>query len=101
MAGGYHVWGTTVLSWNLSVSRSATDNQGYSTSNFANNDPNSPINNVQFGVNRNDPYRPVIYPQNDVNSYDPSQYFWQGLDYDKSRSAQLNLQGGGTWLRVD
>jgi TonB-dependent receptor len=93
VVGGHQVWPTWVLSWNVSISRSATDNQGYSTANFANNDPNSPINNVQFGVNLNDHYRPVIYPQNGVNIYDPSQYFLQGLDYDKSRSAQLNLQG--------
>jgi TonB-dependent receptor len=93
LLGGNQLWPTWVLSWSLSVSRSATDNQGYSTANFANNDPNSPINNVQFGVNLNDTNRPVIYPQNNVNIYDPKQYFLQNLDYDKSRSAQFNLQG--------
>jgi TonB-dependent receptor len=94
VAGGSQVWGTTVLTWSLSISRSATDNQGYSTSSFSNNDPNAPINNVQFGVNLNDRYRPIIFPQNNVNIYDPSQYYLQGLDWDTSRSAQLNLQGG-------
>jgi TonB-dependent receptor len=91
--GGHQVWPTWVLSWNLSVSRSATDTQGYSTASFANNDGDAPINNVQFGVNVKDPYRPIIYPQNGVNIYDPKQYFLQGLDWDTSRSAQLNLQG--------
>jgi len=91
--GGHHVWATTVLSWNLSISRSATDNHGYSTANFANNDPNAPINNVQYGVNLSNPNRPVIFPQNGVNIYDPTQFFLQGLDYDTGRSAQLNLQG--------
>jgi TonB-dependent receptor len=93
VVGGTQTRGTAVLSWNLSLSRSATDNQGYSTATFANNDPNSPINNVQFGLNLNDRNRPTIFPQNAVNLYDPSQYFLQGLDYDTSRSAQLNLQG--------
>src|SRR3974377_1576705 len=93
VAGGNHVWGASVLSWNASVSRSATENQGYLTSNFSNNDPNSPINNVVFGVNLNNRYRPIIYPQNNVNIYDPSQYFLQNLDFDYSRSAQLNLLG--------
>jgi TonB-dependent receptor len=94
VVGSQKVWPTWVLSWNVSISRSATDNQGYSTASFSNNDSNSPINNVQFAVNRSDPYRPILFPQNGVNIYDPSQYFLQGLDYDTSRSAQLNLQGG-------
>jgi TonB-dependent receptor len=93
-AGGHQVWPTWVLSWNVSVSQAATVDHGYSTATFANNDPNAPINNVQFGVNRNDPYRPILFPQNGVNIYDPSQYFLQNLDFDnRSRSYQLNLQG--------
>ena len=93
VAGGHHVWATTMLSWSFSISRSGTDNRGYSTAQFGNNDPNAPINNVQYGVNLNNPNRPVIFPQNGVNIYDPAQFFLQGLDYDTGRSAQLNLQG--------
>jgi len=92
VAGGRHVWATTQLYWSLSVSRAATDNNGYSTANFANNDSNAPINNVQYGVNLNNTNRPVIFPQNGANIYDPTQFFLQGLDYDTGRSAQLNLQ---------
>ena len=94
-AGGHQVWPTWVLSWNISASLSGTETRGYSTATFANNDPNAPINNVQFGVNLNDRYRPIIYPQNGVNIYDPTQYFLQSLDFENhSQSYQLNLQGG-------
>jgi TonB-dependent receptor len=94
-AGGHQVWPTWVLSWNVSASLSGTETRGYSTAAFGNNDPNAPINNVQFGVNLNDHYRPVIYPQNGVNIYDPSQYFLQSFDFENhSQSYQLNLQGG-------
>ncbi len=94
-AGGHQVWPTWVLSWNVAASLSGTETRGYSTATFANNDPNAPINNVQFGVNLNDRYRPIIYPQNGVNIYDPSQYFLQSLDFENhSQSYQLNLQGG-------
>ena len=94
-AGGHQVWPTWVLSWNVSASQSGTETRGYSTANFANQDPNAAINNVVFGVNLKDPYRPVIYPQNGVNIYDPSQYFLQSLDFEnKSQTYQLNLQAG-------
>jgi len=94
-AGGHQAWPTWVLSWNVSASLSGEETRGYSSANFANNDPTAPINNVQFGVNLNDRYRPVIYPQNSVNIYDPSQYFLQDFDYEsRSQSYQLNLQAG-------
>jgi TonB-dependent receptor len=93
--GGHQVWPTWVLAWNVSASLSGTETRGYSTASFGNNDPNAPINNVQFGVNLNDRYRPIIYPQNGVSIYDPSQYFLQSLDFENhSQSYQLNLQGG-------
>jgi hypothetical protein len=71
----------------VSVSQSAALNRGYSTTTFGNNDPDAPINNVPFGVNRNDPNRPILFPQNGGNIYDPSQYFLQSFDFDnKSQS---------------
>ena len=94
-AGGHQVWPTWVLSWNVSASLSGTETRGYSTATFGNNDPDAPINNVQFGVNLTNPNRPVIYPQNGVNIYDPSQYILQSLDFENhSQSYQINLQGG-------
>ena len=57
-------------------------------------DPNSPLNNVQFGVDLSNPYWPKLPMQNGVNIYDPAQYFFQSYDTNHTYSPQLNLQGG-------
>ena len=53
----------------------------------------SPLNNVQFGVDLSNRNRPKLLVQNGVNIYDPTQYFMQDYDTNKSYSPQLNLQG--------
>jgi TonB-dependent receptor len=96
VAGGHHVWATHTLSWELSVSRSAAADHGYSGDSFAPIDPSSPLNNVQFGVDVSNPYRPKFQVQNGVNIFDSTQYFWngaQGFDVSTGRSAHVNLQG--------
>ena len=100
VAGGHHVWATSTLSWELSASRSASADHGYSSSNFAPNDPSSPLNNVQFNVDLSNPYRPRFPVENGVNIYDPTQYFWQGLDVNKSRSAHVNLQASVSYTKA-
>ncbi len=94
-AGGRHSLNpTTVVTWEISAGRAATEDKGYSTANFAPIDPNSPLNNVQFGVNLSHPYRPRFDVQNGVNIYDPTGYFFQSIDSNRSYSPQVNLQGG-------
>ena len=93
VVGGHHGWATSSLTWELSVSRAATDDQGYAQANFGPVDPNSPLNNVQFGVDLSNPYRPKLPVQNGVNIYDPTQYFLQSYDSNHTYSPQLNLQG--------
>jgi TonB-dependent receptor len=96
VAGGHHVWATSSLSWELSASRSASQDHGYSNVAFAPTDPNSPLNNIQYGVDLSNPYRPRFQVQNGVNIFDPTQYSWlgqQGFDVSTGRSAHLNLQG--------
>ena len=94
VVGGRHGWATSSLTWELSVSRASTDDQGYAQANFGPVDPNSPLNNVQFGVDLTNPYRPKLPLQNSVNIYDPTQYFFQSYDSNHTYSPQLNLQGG-------
>jgi TonB-dependent receptor len=97
--GGHHVFGSSVASWEMSASRSATEDKGYSTANFAPVDDNSPLNNVQFGLNLTNPNRPRFIVQNGVNIYDPSGYFLQNLDVNKTYSPQVNLQGGASYAK--
>src|ERR1700733_240732 len=94
VVGGHHGWATSSLTWEISASRSSTDDQGYAQANFGPVDPNSPLNNVQFGVDLSNPYRPKLPVQNGVNIYDPAQYFFQSYDTNHTYSPQLNLQGG-------
>ena len=91
VAGGQHNFSTSQLTWNISVSRSAEDQHGYSGANFLPG-PNSPLNAVQYALNRTDPYRPQFIVQNGVNIYDTTQYQLQNFDIDHSYSPQVNLQ---------
>ena len=93
VVGGHHGWATSSLTWELSVSRAATEDQGYSSADFGPVDGASPLNNVQFGVDLSNRNRPKLLVQNGVNIYDPTQYFMQDYDTNKSYSPQLNLQG--------
>jgi len=95
--GGHHVFEKSWVAWDLSVARSAQEDQGYSQADFAPNDPNSQLNNVQFGVDLSNPSRPKFPVQNGVNIYEATQYQLQDRDNNKSYSPQLNLQGGAAY----
>ena len=93
LVGGQHYGRTAWFTWELSSSRSSTEDKGYAQANFGPVADNSPLNNVVFGVNLSNPFRPRFPVQNNVNIYDPSQYFLQNLDVNTTYSPQLNLQG--------
>ena len=97
--GGHHAINSSVLSWELSASRSSTEDHGYSQTNFAPVSDSSPLNNVQFGLAFPSVYRPKFVVQNGVNIYDPNQYFLQSLDVNHTYSPQVNLQGGGAYAK--
>jgi len=98
-AGGRYDFSKSWLTWEISASRASTEDKGYSQADFAAVDPNSPLNNVQFLLNRGNPYRPKFIVQNGVNIYDPSQYFWQDIDVNTTYSPQVNLQGAASFAR--
>src|ERR1700722_9219875 len=98
VAGGSHSFSTSDFGWNISISRSAEDQHGYSSANFA-PPSESPLNAVQFGLDRSDPYRPKFIVQNGVNIYDPTQYQLQNFDIDHSYSPQVNLQAGASYVK--
>jgi TonB-dependent receptor len=94
--GGTHASATTVFTWELSAGRSASEDHGYSSTDFGPIDPASPLNNVQFGFDRSNPNRPKFIVQNGVNIYDPTQYFLTDFDVSHNYSPQVNLSGGAS-----
>ncbi len=97
VVGGRHDFRGSSFVWEVSASRASQEDLGYSSAAFGANDPASPINNVQFGVDRSDPYRPKLLAQNGVNIYDPAQYQFQNIDINRSYSPQLNLQAAASF----
>jgi TonB-dependent receptor len=97
--GGRRDFRTAWLVWDFSSSRSSSEDHGYASFSFAPVDPNSPLNNVQFGVNVANPYRPMFTVQNGVNIYDTTGYFLQNGDIGKSYSPQVNIQGSVTFAK--
>ena len=98
LAGGRHSFQTSDFSWDISASRSSEDQHGYSSAQFAPGS-NSPLNNVQFGVNLSNPFRPKFVVQNGVNIYDPTQYLLQQFDIDEGYSPQVNLQASANYTK--
>ena len=98
VAGGRHNFHTSWFTWEISASRSASEDNGYSSAKFAPAD-NSPLNTVQFGVDRSNVNRPKFIVQNGVNIYDPSQYLLKKFDIDHSYSPQVNLQASASYVK--
>ena len=98
LAGGSHSFHSSHFSWELSVSRSAEDQHGYSGAQFAPGS-DSPLNAVQFALDRSNPYEPKFVVQNGVNIYDTTQYLLQNFDIDHSYSPQLNLQASASYVK--
>jgi TonB-dependent receptor len=85
----------TFITWELSGSRSSTEDKGYSQANFAPPD-GSPLLGIQYGVDLSNPYRPKFPIKNGVNLFDPSQYVLNTFDNNTLYSPQLNLQAGAS-----
>ena len=98
VAGGQHNFQSSTFSWNISVSRSAEDQHGYGGAQFLPGS-NSPLNGVEFSLDRSDPYRPKFIVQNGVNIYDTTEYQLQQFDVDHSYSPQVNLQAGANYVK--
>src|SRR5579871_941973 len=97
--GGRRDFGAAWLIWEFSVSRSSSEDHGYSSADFAPVDPNSPLNNIPFAVNLSQPMYPRFIPQNGVNIYDTTQYFLTDLDIGKSYSPQVNINGAASFAK--
>jgi TonB-dependent receptor len=97
-AGGHHNFQSSWFTWEVSASRSSEDQHGYSSASFAPG-ANSPLNNVQYGLNLSNPYIPKIQVQNGVNIYDATQLLLQQFDVDESYSPQLNIGAAASFVK--
>jgi TonB-dependent receptor len=96
VAGGRNYFRNSWFTWEVSASRSSSEDHGYDTANFA-PASSSPLNSVQFLLNRNNINRPMFQVQNGVNIYDPTQYLLQDYQVSKTYSPQLNLQAAASF----
>ncbi len=96
--GGRHDFGTAWMIWEFSVSRASSEDHGYSGASFGPG-PNSPLNNIQYGVNISNPLYPHFIVQNGVNIYDTTQYYLQNLDIGRDYSPQVNINGAVSFAK--
>jgi len=106
-AGGKHVFTKWMLAYNIAVSRSASEDHGYSSAKFGG--PSGPDSGTPppppaliFNLDWSNPHLPKLTPQsgqtngvdNLTNIYDPSLYSLSHMDVSRTYSPQVNLQGG-------
>jgi len=97
-AGGKHVFTKWTLAYNVSASRSASEDHGYSSAKFGGpSGPDQP-QPIVFNLDWSNPHTPKLIPQsggnNLVNIYDPTLYSLSHMDVSRTYSPQVNLQTG-------
>jgi len=94
-AGGKHEVAKWLVLYEVAASRAATEDQGYSSADFspdANNSNNPLVGSVQYAIDPN-AHTPKLIPQGGVSIFDPSLYTVSDIDFNKTYSPQLNLEG--------
>src|SRR5262249_26233295 len=86
-AGGKHVLGKWLVLYEVAASRAATEDQGYSSADF-----DSSLGTVQYAIDPN-AHTPKLTPQGGANIFDPTLYTMSDIDFNKTYSPQLNLEG--------
>lgn len=95
-AGGKHAFNKWLLLYDLSVSRSSTEDHGYSSASF--DGPSG----ILFNLDWSNPNEPKLIPQG-FNIYDPTLYSLSSndaIEISKTYSPQLNLQGAFSAART-
>src|SRR5262249_50708536 len=82
-----------LLIWEAAVSRSASEDHGYSSADFSN------ANSYQFAIDPNI-HTPRFIPQGGVNIFDQTQYSFSDIDFNHTYSPQLNLEGAVSVART-
>src|SRR6266496_4267033 len=93
-AGGKHVIGNWLLLYEVAASRAASEDQGYSSADFDNGN----LTSIQYAIDPNG-HKPKLIPQGGVNIFDPTNYTLTDIDFNKTYSPQLNLEGSFSLAR--
>ena len=91
-AGARHLFGSTVLNYELALSQ-AKALASYPRAGFGPVAPDSPINNVQFGMDVSNPFTPRFTVLNGVNIYDPTQYSLAYLSFQHDSTFERDVVG--------
>jgi TonB-dependent receptor len=93
--GGRHVITRSLLAWDVETSVGRTRDNGYADASFK---PLSggPLDGIQFSLDTTNPLTPKLAAQNDVNIFDPSQYFYAGQSVNHYYSPEVDLGFGAS-----
>jgi len=95
-AGGKHDFSPWLLIYELSASRAAAEDHGYSGADFDGTGP--ALSNLQFAIDPNI-HTPRLIAQGGVNAFNPNQYTLTDIDVSTTYSPQLNLSGAFSLAR--
>ncbi len=93
---GHHVLRRALLNWDTEASVARTRDDGYARYNFGPVSATNPLNNITYGLDLLNPLIPHINPQNGVNIFDPSKYFYQGGTVQYTYSPEVDLGFGAS-----
>ncbi len=95
--GGHHVLRQSLLAWDLDTSVGRTRDDGYSTAFFAPQASSNPLNNIVYTLDVSNPLVPHINPQNGVNLFDPTKYFYSGQRVQNTYTPEVDLGFGASF----
>ena len=98
--GGHHIIKRSAFIWDLDSSLGRTRDEGYSIAHFGpgTNANDNPLNNVQYELDVSNPLLPHLNVQNNVNIFDPSNYFFQNQQVQNLYSPEVDLGFGASLL---
>ncbi|MBV9181417.1 MAG: TonB-dependent receptor, partial [Acidobacteria bacterium] len=98
LSGGRHDLRSTLVTYEFAVSRAHNiGGQDFATTRFNNGPISQP--GIQFALDTRNPYEPKFPVLNNVNIYDPTQYYISSYLVPNYHSTQLNFQGATSLAR--
>ena len=93
--GGRHVISRSLFAWDVDTSVGRTRDRGYSDATFK---PlkGSALTGIQFSLDTKNPLIPKLTPQNGVNIFDPTQYFYAGERQNYYYNPEVDLGFGAS-----
>lgn len=97
--GGRHVLRQSLFAWDLESSVGRTRDDGYSFGSFAPQAATNPLKNIAYTLDVSHPLLPHINPQNGVNIFDPTKYFYSGQTVQNTYTPEVDLGFGASYSR--